>query len=743
MADIEKTLKLNVDTGDSVQSVKKLRDGVEDLSNEINDVGESSDGLKKFNTQLDNQKKALDKVEQSAKKTNTGISGMVGSIVKGIGIASLATAGFALFTDALMKNQKVADFVSTAMKTIEIILSQVIDVVIGVIENVSKTTNGFDALGKVINGLITLSLTPLKLLFFGLKLAIEEIQLAWEESIFGDGDPETIKKLNESIEGTKNSIIEVGEDALKAGEDVVKNFVPAVMSVGQVVEGVVDGVSKIDAKAAFTRAKNITNLQNTAKLAQEQAKRLAEQYDREAEKLRQLRDNDLNSIEERKKANDELGEVLNKQEQALLQQANAGVQLAQANLSVNKTIENQAALTAALAEQDAVLAKIEGLRSEQQQNKVNLTKEEIQLTQTAKQGEVERANVQRQFTTEQVKNDIQRLEEKRAALDEERTAELKLLEDKRLTFKEGTQARVDADNEYLAKKQELDNKILASDAELALKRTEAANRDATARLEADIIANEFDFEARQQLLDRQREQALANVNLTEGEKFKIIEEFNKKQEDLERSKTDLTIRGLQEVFDVGASLTGALSALSDASFARKSRGLKKGSEEEQKLAKKQFEQNKKIQVAQALISGALGVVNILSAKSVLPSPFDAIAKAIQIGSLAATTAVQIAKIKSTQFESPAGNLDTPGQPGDGGLGNQIGSTNEGPGGISALPTFDLRSQQIGGAGSLLGLNNQGQNGQPVRVFVTETDISNVQGKVQVIQGNSLFGGGGG
>lgn len=722
MADIEKTLKLGIDTGDAVQSVKKLRDGINDLSEEVDKVGDG-DNLKNFNTQLDNQKKALDKVEQSAKKTGGGISSMVGKIAAGISIAGLANKAFELFTDALMKNQKVADFVSTAMKTIEIILSQVVNVIVSVIEKVGETNDGFTALGKVVSGLITLSLTPLKLAFFGIKLVIEELQLAWEESFFGDGDPETIKKLTESIEGTKKSLTEVGEDALKAGKDVVTNFVPAVVSVGQVVEGVVEGVSKIDVKAAITTAKNITSLQNTARLAQEEAKRLAEQFDRQAEKLRQIRDNDLLSIEERKKANEDLALVLDKQESALIAQADAGVALAQANLQVNNTVENRAALTAALTEKDAALAKVEGLRSEQQQNRVNLTKEEIQLNQTAKAGEIERAKLQQDFLNSQIKNEVQRLEDKKRSLEEEKQAELDLLEQKRLTFALGTQARVDADNEYLNKKQEFDNKILQTEAELALKIKENDNKSETARLEANILRNDQDFESKQLLLDKQREQALSNTNLTEGERLKITEEYNNKQkaleEDLNKLKVDAVKNGLS-----------AISSLTEL-FAGKSK----------KQQEKAFKIQKAVSIAQTTIATAESAVNAYKSLAGIPVVGPVLGGIASAAAIAAGL-VQIKKIKEQKFEG-GGSEPSPSPaptPVDTGGGTVEGS---GGGGLIAPPRFNLRADQIGGAGTLLGSNGQSNQNQPVRVYVTESDITNTQNKVQVVQGNSLFGSGGG
>ena len=89
---------------------------------------------------------------------------------------------------------------------------------------------------------------------------------------------------------------------------------------------------------------------------------MVEQYDRQAEQLRQIRDDERFSIEERRKANDQLLQVLAEQEAAMLKQADAQVASAQADLAKNKSIENQVALTEALANKEGVLAQIEGLK---------------------------------------------------------------------------------------------------------------------------------------------------------------------------------------------------------------------------------------------------------------------------------------------------------------------------------------------------------------------------------------------
>jgi hypothetical protein len=69
-------------------------------------------------------------------------------------------------------------------------------------------------------------------------------------------------------------------------------------------------------------------------IAAAQQSRLVEQYDRQAEKLRQVRDDERNSLEVRKKANDNLLLTLEAQEKAMI--AQAGLQVAAAQNEFNK-----------------------------------------------------------------------------------------------------------------------------------------------------------------------------------------------------------------------------------------------------------------------------------------------------------------------------------------------------------------------------------------------------------------------
>ena len=133
--------------------------------------------------------------------------------------------------------------------------------------------------------------------------------------------------------------------------------------------------------------------------------------------------------------------------------------------------------------------------------------------------------------------------------------------------------------------------------------------------------------------------------------------------------------------------------------------------EDEKSQKQAFERSKKIQIAQALMSSAQGIVNILSAVSTIPQPFDTIYKAAQIGILGASTVAQVQKIRNQKFEgSGSATIDTP---------------NLGAGGGQA-PALQPANTSL--------LVPQQDN----RVYVTETDITGTQNQVAVIQGMGSF-----
>lgn len=432
MANEKVGVDIVVNTGDSDKKLKQTK-------NQIEDIGDSAK-----------------KSEKDAKQASSAF-GSLGNAIKSLGIISVIAGAFNFFKEALSKNQKVADAVSAVFNTIATIVNTLVDIFISVTSEVGKSTNGFEALGKVLGGILTLAITPLKLAFDGIKLVISEIQLAWEKSPLGDKDQTTIQELTKSINATKESLATTGKNAVQAGKDIYNNFGEAAKSVVSVVSGVVDKASKINVGAIYEQAKATIALQNSAKIAAAQLQGLVEKYDRQAETLRQVRDDEFRSIDERIEANNKLAKVLDEQEKAQKKLAQAKVAAAAAELAQNKTnVDLQAALIEAQNEVAAVEAQVAGLRSEQLANAVALTKEKIALDQAVAASENKLLLDRKKANAELIKDEVARLEEKKSIANEEAAIELKRLQDNINSSKAGTQARVDAEIAYAEKKQEID-----------------------------------------------------------------------------------------------------------------------------------------------------------------------------------------------------------------------------------------------------------------------------------------------
>lgn len=492
MANEKVGVDIVVNTGDSDKKLKQTK-------NQIEDIGDSAK-----------------KSEKEAKQASSAF-GSLGNAIKSLGVISVIAGAFNFFKEALSKNQKVADAVSAVFNTIATIVNTLVEIFINVTTEVGKSTNGFEALGKVLGGILTLAITPLKLAFDGIKLVISEIQLAWEKSPLGDKDQTTIQELTKSINATKESLATTGKNAVQAGKDIYNNFGEAAKSVVSVVSGVVDKASKINVGAIYEQAKATIALQNSAKIAAAQLAGLVEKYDRQAEQLRQVRDDEFRSIDERIEANNKLAAVLDEQEKAQKKLAQAKVAAAAAELAQNKSnVDLQAALIEAQNEVAAVEAQVAGLRSEQLANAVALTKEKIALDQAVAASENKLLLDRKKANAELIKDEVARLEEKRSIANEEGAIELKRLQDNINNSKAGTQARVDAEIAYAEKKQEIDLSIDSFDQQIQVAKytREIDNLD---RMQT---ARGVEYEARLAALDAEQvlvEEAFNNKIITEKE----------------------------------------------------------------------------------------------------------------------------------------------------------------------------------------------------------------------------------
>ena len=449
---VKKTVIIDVDADKAIKDTEKLKDNLKGVDREAENVGDS------LNETGAKGSKGVGKISIAFKGLATAMK------AAGIGLIISLVAGL---TSAFSKNQRIMDTVNSVFETAGILFANVTDALINVYDSVAESSENFNGLKKVMLGLLNLAITPLTLEFYAIKGAIQVGQLAWEKSFLGGNDKEKIKELTEDIKETQKSIEETANKALQSGKDIFSNFGDAVGEITTIAGKANEELSKISIKSAYEQAKTNIELQNTAQLAVAQQQRLVEQYDRLAEKERQVRDDNSLSVKERTEANDNLLKILEKQEKAMLAGADAQIASASAELAKNKNIENQVALTDALANKEGILAQIEGFRSEQIVNRIALKKEEIDLDNTISDAEKQRLLDKLDFEAE-----IQATEEsKNIKLQERLKLENEILlediERKREIYAEGTQARVDAEQEYLDAKQELAQKQILLDNKVA------------------------------------------------------------------------------------------------------------------------------------------------------------------------------------------------------------------------------------------------------------------------------------
>jgi hypothetical protein len=387
--------------------------------------------------------KGLKGVESASKSVSKGLKS-VGTGLKALGIG-LVIASLSTLKDLFSQNQKVVDTFNIVFETAAQVVGQVSTAFTDIYKSLSQSTEQFDALGKVASGIVTIALTPFKNAFYAIQLAVQSTQLAWEKSVFGDKDPETIEALNKSILETKVNIIEVGNAASQAGLDVVNNFGEAISEVAEASKVVTKELGEISVSAAVKAATANIDLQKSAELAAATQGLLFEKFDRQAEKLRQIRDEERNSLEDRKKANDELLIKINEAEQGMLREAKMQLTLANANLKKDKNnTEFKVAQIEALKEVAAVEAQIEGIRSEQKANDLALDRESIELTKSITESESILSVERKRFNAELIDDELLKLEKLKEIDLLFQEKEILRLENLVNVANLGTQAKVDA-----------------------------------------------------------------------------------------------------------------------------------------------------------------------------------------------------------------------------------------------------------------------------------------------------------
>ena len=263
-------------------------------------------------------------------------------------------------------------------------------------------------------------------------------------------------------------------------------------------------------------------------------------------------------------------------------------------------------------------------------------------------------------------------------------------------------------------------------------------------LERDIadktIQNEFDKNKKLLQIDRERLEGtkaiyeeLYNLDgLSEEQKQEYanklkeidadLAENSKKMNEIKKEEAMSLLNTYGQVAQGIGDLMGTISDIWQDSIKERVKNGKITEEE----GKKEFEKSKKLQIATAIINGLAGVATAVSTAMSLGPIAGPIMAAVNSAMVITTTAAQIAKIKSTSFDSSGSSMG-------GEVSAQAAPT---PAAMEYVPNY---STNITGESDTVNLANAVNDGQrDQRVYLVESDIQEMGKRVQVRESESIF-----
>ena len=342
----------------------------------LNDVvavlGDIKKGLENNTKATTDNAKATKTLETNFQKAARGVKGF-GLALKAAGIG-LAIEAFTMFKEVLGENQKVADFFAASM------------------EGLSIAFNDFFKFIESNFGAIT---GYFKDIFENPKENLEEFADAIKNNLierfnsFIDTLGFLATAVKKVFERDFAGALEAVKQAGKESVDILTGVNNSVDKAAEIIPKVANAISDY-AKSTYDAAAASVKLNKQAEIAAVINQGLIEDYDRQAEQQRQIRDDTRNSLEERIAANNKLGEVLEEQQKLMIENADLVVRAAESDFQKNNNQENYINLLQAENERKAVLAQIEGFRSEQLVNQAALEQEVADKKKEIDEAEIER-----------------------------------------------------------------------------------------------------------------------------------------------------------------------------------------------------------------------------------------------------------------------------------------------------------------------------------------------------------------
>jgi len=325
-----------------------------ELEAKVDKAQKDLDGVAKSVQNIDTN---LEAVKDTTSGVSKGVKG-IGTAVKAAGIG-LAIAAFSKLAEVFNENQKVTDAFSTAFEALSL---------------------AFNDFFKFINRNIGTIVSYFKNIFSDPKQALIDFGNAIKENLIERFNSfldtlgflaSAVKKVfSGDFTGALQDVKNAGKESLDILTGVNNTFEKAAEVLPSVVKSITDY-----AKSTIQAARATVDLNKQAEIAAVINQGLIEKYDRQAEQQRQIRDDETKTIEERIAANNRLGEILDEQSEKMLENVDLQIKAAQLEFNKNQNQENYIALLEAQNEREAVLAQIEGFRSEQLINRISLERE--------------------------------------------------------------------------------------------------------------------------------------------------------------------------------------------------------------------------------------------------------------------------------------------------------------------------------------------------------------------------------
>jgi hypothetical protein len=274
-----------------------------------------------------------------------------------------------------------------------------------------------------------------------------------------DGLSKGFKGLGLSIKAAGIGLIIEGfqlfKDVLSSNQGVADTFATSLQTLIFAFNGIIKAVSSGNFASipsvlgeSLTKAREFVQLEKEVAIADAERAKTQLEFQMMAERGRQIRDDEMRTIEDRIEANELVNYYLQEQMKIEEELVDKKVALAQLEYDRNPNNENYLALLEAQTEQIDIQERIEGQMSEYMMNKNGLQRELNDLKQSEIEGMKENHRVFEQANVDRMNNELERVKRAKELSNEYFEIDKADLERRMELVQEGTQAYMDLQNEF-------------------------------------------------------------------------------------------------------------------------------------------------------------------------------------------------------------------------------------------------------------------------------------------------------